>query len=231
MNASINTLLPSQQMLSSDIANLTNIRLDSVKRTIERLAERRVITLPPTVEKPTTGRPSTEYVFSGEQGKLDSITVVAQLCPEFTAAIVKRWYELEQQSPVFDITNPQHLLQAIEVQAKQNLQLTSENKALSQAIETITHTEYGVKFQQACKILDVKQQVLAEWLRKNNWDRYLNNARASTYYSENRGFCETKYSLKEGVKATGQPYSYTQTEFFILPKGMQILAKKFGAVA
>ncbi|MNP55156.1 hypothetical protein D3C76_1497750 [compost metagenome] len=141
---------------------------------------------------------------------------------------MKRWYELEQQTPAFDINNPQHLLQAIEIQAKQNLQLTSENKALSQAIVTITHTEHGVKFQQACKILNVKQQVLAEWLRKHNWDRYLNNARASTYYSENRGYCETKYSLKEGVKASGQPYSYTQTEFFILLKGMQILAKRFG---
>ncbi|AYX95757.1 phage antirepressor KilAC domain-containing protein [Acinetobacter baumannii] len=228
MNAPIGLILPSQQMLSSDIALITNIRLDSVKRTIERLAERRVITLPPTVEKPTAGRTSTEYVFSGEQGKVDSITVVAQLCPEFTAAIVKRWYELEQQTPAFDINNPQHLLQAIEVQAKQNLRLTAENKTLSQAIETITHTEHGVKFQQACKILNVKQQVLAEWLRKHNWDRYLNNARASTYYSESRGYCETKYSLKEGVKSSGQPYSYTQTEFFILPKGMQILAKRFG---
>ncbi|HAV3870485.1 phage antirepressor KilAC domain-containing protein [Acinetobacter baumannii] len=228
MNAPIGLILPSQQMLSSDIALITNIRLDSVKRTIERLAERRVITLPPTVEKPTAGRTSTEYVFSGEQGKVDSITVVAQLCPEFTAAIVKRWYELEQQTPAFDINNPQHLLQAIEVQAKQNLRLTVENKTLSQAIETITHTEHGVKFQQACKILNVKQQVLAEWLRKHNWDRYLNNARASTYYSESRGYCETKYSLKEGVKSSGQPYSYTQTEFFILPKGMQILAKRFG---
>ena len=228
MNAPIGLILPSQQMLSSDIALITNIRLDSVKRTIERLAERRVITLPPTVEKPTAGCTSTEYVFSGEQGKVDSITVVAQLCPEFTAAIVKRWYELEQQTPAFDINNPQHLLQAIEVQAKQNLRLTAENKTLSQAIETITHTEHGVKFQQACKILNVKQQVLAEWLRKHNWDRYLNNARASTYYSESRGYCETKYSLKEGVKSSGQPYSYTQTEFFILPKGMQILAKRFG---
>ncbi|WP_284118941.1 phage antirepressor KilAC domain-containing protein [Acinetobacter seifertii] len=228
MNAPIGLILPSQQMLSSDIALITNIRLDSVKRTIERLAERRVITLPPTVEKPTAGRTSTEYVFSGEQGKVDSITVVAQLCPEFTAAIVKRWYELEQQTPAFDINNPQHLLQAIEVQAKQNLRLTAENKTLSQAIETITHTEHGVKFQQACKILNVKQQVLAEWLRKHNWNRYLNNARASTYYSESRGYCETKYSLKEGVKSSGQPYSYTQTEFFILPKGMQILAKRFG---
>lgn len=222
------SLSPSQQMLSSEIAAITKIRLDSVKRTIERLAERLVISLPPTVEKPTNGRTRTEYVFCGEQGKLDSITVVAQLRPEFTAAIVKRWYELEQNSPTFDINNPQHLLQAIETQAKQNLQLSSENKVLSKAIETITHTEHGIKFQQACKILNVKQQELAEWLRKHNWDRYLNNSRASTYYSERRGYCETKYSLKEGVKPSGQSYIYHQTEFFILPKGMQILAKKFG---
>ncbi len=228
MNTSLTSLLPSQQMLSSDISAITNIRLDSVKRTIERLAERRVITLPPTVEKPTAGRTSTEYVFSGEQGKLDSITVVAQLCPEFTAAIVKRWYELEKRTPAFDINNPQHLLNAIEVQAKQNLQLTSENKVLTKAIETITHTEHGVKFQQACKILNTKQHILAKWLREHGWDRYLNDARASTYYSESRGYCETKYSHKEGVKPSGQSYSYTQTEFFILPKGMQILAKRFG---
>ncbi len=228
MNTSLTSLLPSQQMLSSDISAITNIRLDSVKRTIERLAERRVITLPPTVEKPTAGRTSTEYVFSGEQGKLDSITVVAQLCPEFTAAIVKRWYELEKRTPAFDINNPLHLLNAIEVQAKQNLQLTSENKILTKAIETITHTEHGVKFQQACKILNTKQHILAKWLREHGWDRYLNDARASTYYSESRGYCETKYSHKEGVKPSGQSYSYTQTEFFILPKGMQILAKRFG---
>ncbi len=220
-------------MLSPEIADLVQSEPRAVNLSIERLAKRGVIQLPPLmkVENKQSVSPnkfSNVYVFSGEQGKLDSITVVAQLCPEFTAAIVKRWYELERQTPTFDISNPLHLLQAIEVQAKQNLQLTSENKVLSNAIETITHTEHGVKFQQACKILDVKQQVLAEWLRKNNWDRYLNNARASTYYSENRGYCETKYSIKEGVKPSGQSYSYTQTEFFILPKGMQILAKRFG---
>lgn len=36
------------------------------------------------------------YVFSGEQGKRDSIIVVAQLSPEFTAKIVDRWMELER---------------------------------------------------------------------------------------------------------------------------------------
>lgn len=220
-------------MLSPEIADLVQSEPRAVNLSIERLAKRGVIQLPPLmkVENKQSVSPnkfSNVYVFSGEQGKLDSITVVAQLCPEFTAAIVKRWYELEKQTPAFDISNPLHLLQAIEVQAKQNLQLTSENQVLSKAIETITHTEHGVKFQQACKILNIKQQTLAEWLRKHNWDRYLNGARASTYYSENRGYCETKYALKEGVKPSGQSYSYTQTEFFILPKGMQILAKRFG---
>ena len=232
MNAS-NLLLTAHQMNSLDISELVQSELRAVNLSIERLTKREVIQLPPMmkVENKQSVSPnkfSNVYVFSGERGKLDSITIVAQLCPEFTAAIVKRWYELEKQTPAFDISNPLHLLQAIEVQAKQNLQLTSENQVLSKAIETITHTEHGVKFQQACKILNIKQQTLAEWLRKHNWDRYLNGARASTYYSENRGYCETKYSLKEGVKPSGQSYSYTQTEFFILPKGMQILAKRFG---
>ena len=234
MNAS-NLLLTAHQMLSLDIAELVQSELRAVNLSIERLSKRGVIQLPPMMkvdnkQSVSPNRHTNVYVFSGAQGKLDSITVVAHLCPEFTAAIVKRWYELEQKTPVFDISNPQHLLQAIEVQAKQNLQLSAENKALSVAIETITHTEHGVKFQQACKILNANQQELAEWLRKHNWDRYLNGARASTYYSENRGYCETKYSVKEGVKPSGQPYSFNQTEFFILPKGMQILAKKFGEV-
>ena len=232
MNAS-NPLFSRHQMDSLDISELVQSELRSVNLSIERLAKRGVIQLPPLMkvenkQSISPNRFSNVYVFSGEQGKLDSITVVAQLCPEFTAAIVKRWYELEKHTPAFDISNPQHLLQAIEVQAKQNLQLTSENKALSQAIETITQTEHGVKFQQACKILNAKQHVLAKWLREHGWDRYLNDARASTYYSESRGYCETKYSHKEGVKPSGQSYSYTQTEFFILPKGMQILAKRFG---
>lgn len=151
------------------------------------------------------------------------------ISPAFHLKVIRTFDAVMVQTPIPDLNNPAQLRDLLLSYAEQNIQLTTENKVLSQAIETITHTEHGVKFQQACKILNVKQQALAEWLRKHNWDRYLNGARASTYYSENRGYCETKYSLKEGVKATGQPYSYTQTEFFILQKGMQILAKRFGA--
>lgn len=84
-------------MTSLEIAELVESRHDSVRRTIERLAEKGVITLPPSVGKPTAGRPSLEYIFSGEKGKRDSIIVVAQLSPEFTARLVDRWQELESQ--------------------------------------------------------------------------------------------------------------------------------------
>lgn len=82
-------------MSSREIAELVESRHDDVRRSIKRLAERGVIALPPMAEKPTAGRPSLEYVFQGEQGKRDSIIVVAQLSPEFTARLVDRWQELE----------------------------------------------------------------------------------------------------------------------------------------
>lgn len=66
-------------MTSLEIAELVGSRHDSVKRTIERLAKSGVIASPPTVEKPTAGRPVTIYLFENEQGKRDSIIVVAQL--------------------------------------------------------------------------------------------------------------------------------------------------------
>lgn len=87
-------------MTSEEIAELVGSRHDSVKRTIERLVEGGVITSPPLVEKPTAGRPATHYVFSGETGKRDSIVVVAQLSPAFTARLVDRWQELEQRLQV-----------------------------------------------------------------------------------------------------------------------------------
>ena len=72
-------------MTSRDIAELVESRHDDTKRSIERLAERGVIELPPLAEIPTATKPVQVYVFSGEQGKRDSIVVVAQLSPEFTA--------------------------------------------------------------------------------------------------------------------------------------------------
>lgn len=77
-------------------------RHDKVKQSIERLVAKGVIQLPPMGEVKINQslRPNNKtvvYLFSGEQGKRDSIVVVAQLSPEFTAKLVDRWAELERQ--------------------------------------------------------------------------------------------------------------------------------------
>lgn len=88
-------------MSSREIADLVGSRHDKVKQSIERLAARidntgkPVIDLPPLGEYlDSLGRPATEYLVS----KRDSFIVVAQLCPEFTAALVDRWQILEEQA-------------------------------------------------------------------------------------------------------------------------------------
>lgn len=87
-----------QSMNSLQIADIVSARHSNVKRTIDRLVDQGVISQPPMENgiKSANGVTPQLYIFTGEQGKLDSITVVAQLCPHFTAMIVKRWQELER---------------------------------------------------------------------------------------------------------------------------------------
>ena len=83
-------------MSSREMAELTEKRHDSVKRTIETLAENGVITQPQIVDEQSTdsmGRMRTTQVYNLD--KRSSIIVVAQLSPEFTARLVDRWQELE----------------------------------------------------------------------------------------------------------------------------------------
>lgn len=89
-------------MNSKEIAELVGSRHDKTKQSIERLADQGVIVLPPLgvipfVDDSGRNRTFSAYIFSGEKGKRDSIIVVAQLSPEFTARLVDRWQELEAQ--------------------------------------------------------------------------------------------------------------------------------------
>ena len=153
------------------------------------------------------------------------------ISPIFNLKVIRTFDAAVNQQQLPDLNNPTQLRDLLLGYAEQNIQLAAENKTLSSAIENITATEKGVKFQQACKILGIKRETLAAWLRVNGWDRYLNEVRTSTHKSENRGYCETKYTQTDSIKASGQPYTYTKIEFFILPKGMAVLAKHFGGAA
>nr|WP_254628741.1 Rha family transcriptional regulator [Halomonas taeanensis] len=74
---------------SHEIAEVVEVRHDSVKPTVERLAARDVIEFPSLVEIPTATKPTTEFRI----GKRDNYVIVAQLSPEFTARLVDRWQE------------------------------------------------------------------------------------------------------------------------------------------
>jgi len=112
------------KMTSQQIADLVGSRHDTVKKSIERMIGRGVISKPPMADgiKAANGVATQVYIFSGEQGRLDSIVVAAQLSPEFTAALVKRWDELERGvAPAVQI--PQSFSEALQLAADQAKQL------------------------------------------------------------------------------------------------------------
>lgn len=106
----IATLMSEAQMSSKEITDLVGLRHDNVKRTIKTLIDKGIISQPQIEDgiKSANGVIEKVYNFSGEDGRLDSITVVAKLSPEFTKALVKRWDELEKQNSIVipDFNNP-----------------------------------------------------------------------------------------------------------------------------
>lgn len=99
-------------MTSREIAELVGSRHDSVKRTVVRLAEAGIISNPPMVDGDRSANGVVEklYIFTGAQGKRDSIVVVARLSPEFTARLVDRWQELESAGSPANLTPSELLL-------------------------------------------------------------------------------------------------------------------------
>ncbi|WP_313760193.1 Rha family transcriptional regulator [Rhizobium sp.] len=87
----MNMLAPiPQAMTSLEITDLVNSNHADVRRSIERLAERGVITLPPTAEVPNP-RSGPKLISVYMVGERESYIVVAQLSPEFTARLVDYW--------------------------------------------------------------------------------------------------------------------------------------------
>ncbi|AKD37509.1 putative DNA-binding protein (Roi) [Pasteurella multocida subsp. multocida OH4807] len=165
-------------MSSREIAELVDVRHDNVRRTIETLADKGVITLPQIEEKPTKGRPSLEYIFSGEQGKRDSIIVVAQLCPEFTARLVDRWQELENQirqplDPMQMLNDPRTLRGLLDNYTEKVLVLehkVEEMKPTVAAFDRIaTKTEGSMCITDSAKHLGVKPKFLFDFLSSQKW--------------------------------------------------------------
>lgn len=157
-------------MSSREIAELVESRHDSVKRAIERLQEKGLIQLTPMVEvKNHLGQIVTEYQLI----KRDTYVVVAQLSPEFTARLVDRWQELEnQQKPTALL--PQNYAAALRelaesVEREEVLKL--ENKQKSIQIESMnSYFRNGISPFEFVKGLNgVNSLKVGEFLVGKNW--------------------------------------------------------------
>ena len=200
-----------QSMTSLEISELVNSEHPHVRTSIERLAKRGVIQLPPMrkVENNQSLSPNkytNVYVFSGEQGKLDSITVVAQLCPEFTAAIVKRWYELEGKNR--ELSKMEILQMALESeQQKLVLQQQLEIQAPKVAFVDKYVAGNGNKtFRQVTKLLGANERKFRDFLKKEKimyklngeWLAYQNHIDAKRFHN-NTGISESYHTFTRSL--------------------------------
>ncbi len=165
------------KMTSQQIADLVGSRHDVVRKSIERLATNKpnkpaAIQLPPMTEVKqnqslSPNSKTAVYVFSGEQGRLDSIVVVAQLSPEFTAALVKRWDELERgvaQPVTPEIELPKDYLSALKalVTSEEEKQVIGEQLAIAApkaaALDTLSHIKGSLGIRETAKAVGIPER-------------------------------------------------------------------------
>lgn len=195
-------------MSSREIADLVESRHDDVKRSIERLAERNIIQLPPLADvKNHLNQTVSVYLVN----KRDSYVVVAQLSPEFTARLVDRWQELEQtqQIPV-----PQSLPDALRLAAdlaEQKQKLTAELAAAAPKVEFVDRycTASGsMSFRQVAKLLGAKEPEFRLFLIDNNIMYRL----AGTLTPHHQHIDLGRFEVKTGTSATTN-HAFSQARF------------------
>ena len=158
-----------QSMTSQQIADLVNKRHDNVKRVIESIVNKGVIVRPQIEDEQYTdamgrNRSAQVYVFAGEQGKRDSLVVVAQLSPEFTGALVDRWQELEAQASSPVIALPQDYLSALKalVDSEEEKQLVQaqvkELQPKAAALDALSHAKGSLGVRETAKAVGIPER-------------------------------------------------------------------------
>lgn len=220
-------------MSSREIAELVGSRHDSVKRTVERLAERGTIPLPPLVEVENDG-PGPARLAEYRIGKRDSYVIVAQLSPEFTARLVDRWQELEAAAaprPPAELSRLEILQIAMEAEQGR---LAAEAKIAIMAPQVealhriaLTPTDASMCITDAAKHLKVKPRSILPWLQSIQWVyKRAEDGRVVAYQDRmDRGYLEHKiveYPGRDGTTRQAPQVRVTQ-------KGLVKLAHRLEA--
>lgn len=221
-------------MSSREIAILVESRHDDVKRSIERLSERGVITLPPLAEVSNDG-PGPKFLKEYHLRKRDSLVVVAQLCPEFTAKIVDRWQELEAQASKSTSLVPQSLPEALRLAADMAEQKAKAEAQLAlvapkaQALDRLATASQGsFCIRDAAKNLQVQEKWLRSFLIQHRWIYRRPMGSELLAYSEKIQAGLMEHKITTGEKSDGTEWTNTQAR--ITAKGMAKIAQSLAPI-
>lgn len=162
-------------MSSLEISGLVEQRHDNVKRTIETLGRKGVLTLPQIAEVSNTG-PGPKTISVYHLTKRDSLVVVAQLSPEFTARVVDRWQELEAKAaaPALDPANLSRM-QLIELAMQAETErIALEGKVVEMtpkvaALDRIATADGSLCLMDAAKQLQMRPKDLITFMSAHQW--------------------------------------------------------------
>lgn len=202
-------------MSSREIADLVGCRHDSAKRSIDKLAEKLIISVPPSVEYlDSLGRSAMEYRIS----KRDSYVIVAQLSPEFTAKLVDRWQELEAQATGL----PKTFAEALRLAADQQDQIERQAAALAIAAPKVEFVDRYVEasglkgFRQVAKLLRANEARFREFLA----DQRIMYRLGGEWVPYQQHIDAGRFEVKTGSSDGG--HAFNQAKF--TPKGVNWIA-------
>ncbi|MDR1660896.1 MAG: phage antirepressor KilAC domain-containing protein [Azoarcus sp.] len=216
-------------MSSLEISRLVESTHADVRSSIERLVNRGVITLQPLAEVLNDG-PGPKTISVYRLCKRDSFVVVAQLSPEFTAALVDRGQELEgnMQNPVAALSDPAFPRATIFGYTVKVLALEAKVSEQAPKVAALARIEAGKKsltITQTAKVLEVKRDELTRRLHAEGWIYRQNNswgAHSSAIHIGRMEYKEAHYSDDDGHEVA-KPYCH------LTPKGIVRLASLLGA--
>lgn len=208
-------------MGTREIAEMLGKQHSNIKISAQRLAVSGVIGTLATQEFSHNGNVYEEYRLN----KRDSLILVAQNCPEFTAQIVDRWQELEsQQRPQIPQTYAAALLEAgrlaLEVEEKtKQLALAAPKVAFA---DRVAGDDKGVNIGNYARAVGLGQNVLFRALREHRILMSGGNRHNLPFqdYIE-RGY----FTVKEGTRTHNDETITTFTPM-VTGKGQQWLTKR-----
>lgn len=201
-------------MSSREIADMVGSKHEAVKKSAERLSVDQILTSPLAMfDYEHRGNVYQEYRFN----KRDSLVLVARLSPEFTAAIVDRWQELESQQGA---KLPATFSEALRLAADQAEQIEQQRQALAIAapkvdfVDQYVEASGSVTFRQVCKLLKANEREFRQFLSDKGvmyklggeWTAYAHHIDAG------------RFEVKTGT-ATHNDHAYTSARF--TPKGVE----------